>query len=286
MDNNKYWSSSEQLYEADSFKEKAQQELQSETPIFDYVENASSVENTGRRDFLKVLGFSVSAAAVATSCKIPVKKAVPYVFDNTKPIPEMVPGVADYYASTFYDGSDFANILVKTRENRPIKLEGNTKSPYTQGGTSAKLQASILSLYDTNRLNNPIAKGGKKISWQQADNSITAELSKIAESGGKIAIVSNSTASLFMAKAIEAFKSKYPTAVHVAYDPISAYAVRKANSVTLGSAIIPTYHYDKAKVIVGFNCDFLGTWLNPTENAKRYASIPISSYPYRYECRL
>ncbi len=281
MDNNKYWSSSEQLYEADSYKEQAQRELQNETPIFDYVESATNVENTGRRDFLKVLGFSVSAAAVATSCKIPVKKAVPYVFDNTKSIPEMVPGVADYYASTFYDGSDYANILVKTRENRPIKLEGNTKAPYTQGGTSAKLQSSILGLYDTNRLNNPIAKGGKNISWQKVDSDISTELSKIAAAGGKIAIVSNSSASLLMSKAIETFKAKYPTAIHVAYDPISAYAVRKANSVTLGNAIIPTYHYDKAKVIVGFNCDFLGTWLNPTENARKYAAgrVPTKENP-------
>lgn len=281
MDNNKYWSSSEQLYDADSYREKAQKELQSETPIFDYVENASGMENTGRRDFLKVLGFSVSAAAVATSCKIPVKNALPYVFDNTKAIPEMVPGVADYYASTFYDGSDYANILVKTRENRPIKIEGNKKAPYTQGATSARMQSSVLSLYDISRLHNPIAKGGKNISWQQADTAISSELAKISSAGGKIAIVTNSSASLLMAKAIEVFKAKYPTAVHVAYDPISAYAVRKANAITLGSNIIPTYHFDKAKVIVGFNCDFLGTWLNPTENAKKYASgrVPTKDNP-------
>jgi MoCo/4Fe-4S cofactor protein with predicted Tat translocation signal len=99
MSNNKYWQSLEQLEETPEYKEKAAKEFQDELPVFDYVDDSSKVESTGRRDFLKMLGFSVSAAAIASSCKIPVKKAIPYVFDMdaSSRMPEVLPGIADYF---------------------------------------------------------------------------------------------------------------------------------------------------------------------------------------------
>lgn len=281
MSNIKYWQSLEELQETPEFKEKAGKEFQEELPVFDYVEDTTKVASTGRRDFLKMLGFSVSAAAIATSCKIPVKKAVPYIFDmNNRAIPEVLPGIADYFASTYFDGSDYVNILVKTRENRPIKIEGNSSAPFTQGGTSARAQASVLSLYDTTRLTAP-KKGGQAITWEKADKEISDQLASIAAAGGKIVILTNTVASLVTKKAVEQFKSKYPTASHVAYDPISLSAMRKANAISLGSSIIPSYHFDKAEVVVGFNCDFLGTWLAPVENAKGYSKrrVPTKENP-------
>ena len=105
---------------------------------------------SSRRDFLKYLGFGMTAATIA-SCDIPVRKAIPYV---TKP-DSIVPGVAAYYASTFVQGGDYVPVLVKTREGRPIKIEGNSMSPITGGGTSARVQASVLGLYDTSRFDGP-----------------------------------------------------------------------------------------------------------------------------------
>ena len=101
-----------------------------------------------RRDFLKFLGFGLGAATIAAGCETPMRKAIPYVI---KP-DEIVPGVATYYASTFVNGGDYCPVLVKTREGRPIKIEGNSMSAVTGGGTSARAQASVLELYDTNRL--------------------------------------------------------------------------------------------------------------------------------------
>ena len=76
--------------------------------------------NTSRRDFLKYVGFSTAAATLA-ACEGPVHKSIPYVVQPE----EIIPGIADYYATSFSDGFDFANILVKTREGRPIKIENN-----------------------------------------------------------------------------------------------------------------------------------------------------------------
>ena len=83
---------------------------------------------TPRRDFLKYLGFSTAAATLAASCEIPVRKIVPYV---NKP-ENMIPGVADYYATTYTSGGDIVSIVAKVRDGRPIKLEGNELSSIHQ----------------------------------------------------------------------------------------------------------------------------------------------------------
>lgn len=282
MSNNKYWQSLEQRDETPEFKEQAAKEFQEELPVFDFVEDTTKVESTGRRDFLKMMGFSISAAAIASSCKIPVNKAIPYVFnlDQSSRIPELVPGIADYFATSYAEGGDFASILVKTRENRPIKIEGNTAAPFTKGGTTARAQASVLGMYDVARLTQP-KKKGESITWEQADAEIAKKLSEISAAGGKIVVISNTNYSLATQKALDTFKAKYPTTQVVTYDPVSLYAIRKANQITLGSAIIPTYLFDKAKVIAGFNCDFLGGFVNATENAKRYSAnrVPTKANP-------
>ncbi len=107
-----------------------------------------------RRDFLKYLGFSTAAATLAASCEMPVRKAVPYLQrpDN------VIPGVANYYASTYVNGGDVISVVVKQRDGRPIKIEGNELSSITKGGTSAQAQASVLDLYDNTRLRYPMQK--------------------------------------------------------------------------------------------------------------------------------
>ena len=104
-----------------------------------------------------------------------------------------------------------------------------------------------------------------------------SKLTAVEAGGKKIAIVSNTLASPVYAHIIEKFKEKYPSTEHIVYDPISYSAIRKANETTLGNAIIPSYHFDKADVIVGVNCDFLGTWLSPVEFAEQYGSKRVPS---------
>ncbi len=272
MSKKQYWQSLQELDPTPEYLENTSREFEDELPVVDFAEDMTKVQSTGRRDFLKVLGFSVSAAAVATSCKIPVKKAIPYVYNGTDQITNLVPGIAEYFASTYMDGSGVTNILVKTREGRPIKIEGNTEGVITKGATNAKAQASVLGLYDHTRLKFPIATAnpGNALEWAALDRKIMSGLSQVEAAGKKIAIVSNTLASPMYADAIAKFKEKYPSTEHVVYDPVSYSAMRKANEVTLGSAVIPSYRFDNADVIVGVNCDFLGTWLSPVEFAEQY----------------
>ena len=87
-----------------------------------------------RRDFLKMMGFGVSAVTLA-ACEAPIRKAIPYI---QKPV-DVDPGIPNYYASTYINGGDYCSIVVKTREGRPIKIDGNSLSGVTKGGTSAQV---------------------------------------------------------------------------------------------------------------------------------------------------
>ena len=250
-----------------SFLEAANKEF-TELPIIDTLSEEESLDiGSSRRDFLKYLGFGLGAATIAAGCDIPVKRAIPYV---VKP-DAIVPGVANYYASSFVKGGDYCSILVKTREGRPIKIEGNALSDVTKGGTSARVQASVLDLYDTNRIQGPkkVVDGvANDISWEDLDKEIAAKLSPSAN----IAIVTNTILSPTTKFALADFKAKYTNAKVITYDAVSSSAMLEANESNFGEKVIPGYHFDKADVIVSLGADFLGTWISPIEYAAQYAS--------------
>jgi MoCo/4Fe-4S cofactor protein with predicted Tat translocation signal len=262
MENTKrYWKGIEELQNTAEFVKNAHREFP-DMPSQQNQTVGHITDGTGshRRDFLKVLGFSVAAVSLA-ACETPVRKAVPYL---NKP-EDVEPTIADWYASTYTDGGDYASILVKTREGRPIKIEGNPLSSITQGGLSARAHASLLSLYDNEKLKGP-QKDGKSTDWASIDKEIGSQLAAIAAKDGQIRIVSNTILSPSTKAVISAFSAKYSNTKHVVYDANSASGLQAANG-----GIIPSYDFSKANVIVGLSCDFLGTWLSSTEFSKQYA---------------
>ncbi len=260
MEQKKYWKGLEELYANGDYQKHKQNEFPEELPVLNELNYLATEKQASRRDFLKVLGFSLGAATIAASCEIPIKKAIPYVM---KP-EEILPGVANYYASSFINGSDYCSVLVKTREGRPIKIEGNKLSSLTKGGTSARAQASVVSLYDGQRLKFP-KKAGKKSTWEVVDKEIAQQLSGASNP----ALLTSSIISPSTRQLIEEFTQKYGGR-HVVYEPISNAGMLAANEQSMGKRAIPSYDFSKAEVIVGINCDFLGTWISPTEFASDY----------------
>lgn len=263
MKQNKHWQSFEELNNDAKFLQNKKNEFAEELPLVSEVNDIANNSNASRRDFLKVLGFSLGAATLAAGCEIPVKKVVPYVVK-----PETVtPSIATWYASTFLNGSDYESILVKTREGRPIKIEGNEKSSISRGATSAKAQAAVVSLYDGARLTGA-RKGKEKISWEDVDKEIVPQLANASS----IAIVTPPMASPSTKQIIEDFKAKYPNTRHVAFSAISYDGIATANEQYFGKKMIPTYDFSKAKVIVSIGADFLGSWISSTEFVAQYVS--------------
>ncbi len=253
--NKKYWKSVEELNENSSIVEKLQKsEFVEEIPTDKFLGDKESLESseTTRRDFLKYVGFSTAVASLA-ACEGPVINSIPYVIkpDN------VTPGVADYYATTMADGHDFANILVKVREGRPIKIEPNKDS--INGTTNARVQASVLSLYDNNRLRGPLAKGSST-DYKSLDTEVVSELNELKEKGEKIVILTGTCASPSTKSLIDKFTENYGNVDHVIYDAVSEDAALNAYEKMFGSRALPDYDFAKADVIVSVGADFLGDW--------------------------
>ena len=226
-------------------------------------ENNRGKMGASRRDFLKMVGFSVASAAVLSSCEKPVQKAIPYLI---KP-EETTPGKAAYYASTFFDGTEYCSVLVKVRDGRPIKIEGNALSPVSRGGTSARVQASVLNLYDDARYKEPVLSGNQ-ISWQEVDSWVTSRLRE----GGNTVIITPTIISPSSRQVLSVFLANQTNTKWIQYDEVSMSGIRKAHEELFGTAVIPGYHFDRAEYILSFDADFLGTWLTPVEFARDYAS--------------
>jgi molybdopterin-containing oxidoreductase family iron-sulfur binding subunit len=222
--------------------------------------------STNRRDFLKFLGFSVAAATIA-ACEAPVTKAIPYL---VKP-EDITLGKANWYASNYYDGNTFASIMVKTREGRPIHIKGNKEFGFGAGAISPEVAASVLSLYDGERLTSPLVNGAES-KWSDADTAIIKALNSIKDKGGKVALVSNSIISPTTQIIIGEFAEKFGNVEHIQYDAVSYSALRSANEKSFGKAAIPSYDFSKAEAIVSVGADFLNGWLLSNIYRAQYAT--------------
>lgn len=261
----KYWRSIEELTNP---KELRLAEIREEAKQKSLLMKGDDEMNaSSRRDFLKTFGFSIAAASIVASCKRPVDKAIPYL---VKP-DEITPGIADYYSSSYFEGNEYGSIIVKVRDGRPIKIEGNPLSSISKGGTSAKIQASVLNLYDDARFKGPL-KEGKEISWEGADKEIKVLLDSAKANREKVVVLTSTIISPSTRDVIAKFAASQGNVEWIQYDPISASGILEANRKSFGEAFIPDYQFGKAKVVVSFGADFLGAWLSPVEYTKAYST--------------
>ncbi|GAA4938091.1 TAT-variant-translocated molybdopterin oxidoreductase [Algibacter agarivorans] len=254
--NKKYWKSVEELNENSSIVETLKQnEFVNEIPTDEFLGDKDTLEatSTTRRDFLKYVGFSTAAASLA-ACEGPVKKSIPYIVQPT----EIIPGVANYYATTIADGFDFASVLVRTREGRPIKIENNTMAA-TNGSANARVNASVLGLYDSLRVQGP-KKDGESISWSDFDAETNQKLTDIAAANKNIVLLTQTFASPSTSKLISEFKEKYGNVSHVVYDAVSESTALDAYQAKYGERGLANYDFAKAMTIVSVGADFLGDW--------------------------
>ncbi|HEX7458374.1 MAG TPA: TAT-variant-translocated molybdopterin oxidoreductase, partial [Ginsengibacter sp.] len=283
MSDKKYWQNFEELNKNEAEQKKSKNEFREELPFEELTNENIFNAKTPRRDFLKYMGFSTAAAALAASCEMPVRKTIPFL---NKP-DDMIPGISNYYASTYINDGDAVPVVVKQREGRPIKIEGNDLSSLTNGGTSAQCQSSVLDLYDTTRLRYPQANG-KEATFEAIDKMIAAGMATNA--GKPVVLLTSSVTSPTTKQIISEFLAKYPGSRHVQYDAVSYSGMILANQASYGKKAIPAYHFENAKVIVSLGADFLTTWLSPVVFANQYSQNrridedkPAMSKHYQFE---
>lgn len=267
----RHWVSMEELtpeYWNDSaIQERRSQEFY-DKPI-ETLEKIESLDKTGvsRRDFLTIMGASMAMASFACARR-PVNKIIPYVVQPQ----ELTPGVPLFYASTYKDGARSCGIVVKTREGRPIKLEGNELDPISKGALSGRAQAAVLSLYDPERLKAPMkgTKEGAKssTSWSDVDALIAAALKE----SKKVRFLTSSENSESTKRLMKEFMSAFNDAKWVEADPLGMDEIADAQSESYGNRVVPNYAFDQADVVVSFGADFLETWGNGLVNSAQWAS--------------
>ena len=245
----KYWKGLEQLKAQSDIVDKLEQnEFVEEIPV-----EKSEDKNSSRRDFLKYLGFSTTAAAIA-GCEGPVIKSVPYVVQPE----QIIPGVANYYATAIADGNDFRSILVKTREGRPIKIQNN-KDAKSFNCSNARVNASVLDLYDTYRLQGPKVDGNY-VSWDDFNNQIKGNLENLINDNKRIVLLTQTQCSPTTKLILDKFLSKYSNIEHIEYDTISSSSALDAFENIYGIRALADYDFSKAETIVSVDADFLSDW--------------------------
>lgn len=220
-----------------------------------------------RRDFMKVLSATFAAAGLTSACgKLPEQYAIPYA---QKP-EEVTPGRASYYATTCKACGAGCGVLLKSRDGRPIKVEGNPEHPLSLGGVCAIGQASVLNLYDGDRYKKPKV-GGKDADWLALDGEVAKTLAAYKADGSKLAVLSRRQTGPATSAVLADFLAQFPGSRHVAYEPANLSAIATAHGLTHGQSIMPSMLFERADLVVSFGADFLGTWLQPVAFTKSWS---------------
>ena len=251
MNGRKHWRTLSEL--SDTPEVKALREREFLTP------SEEPTEIPSRREFLKLIGAGAAFAAAGCARK-PVEKILPYI----RTPEEIIPGKSVWYASTCGECPASCGILVRTREGRPIKLEGMKEHPLNRGGLCARGQASLLNLYDPDRLKGPVAVNrstgaARATSWGALDGRVVKGLRDIRQTGGKVVLLTGTMTSPTTRALVADFLAAVPSGSHVVYDAVSSDAIAKARELSHGERLIPRYRLDRADLIVTLGADPLGT---------------------------
>ena len=232
----------------------------------------SAMSPISRKQFLALLTASAAFAAAGCTDYRDRGEIVPY----TRKPEEVTPGIANYYASTCTGCSQHCGILIKTREGRPIKIDGNPDHPINRGKICATGQASILQLYDPSRTRKPAygSASGKsgELTWDGADREIRKALDDAFRAGKEIALVTNPVYSPSTKRVLEIFSARYPTARTYSFELFNDGNRRRAWQLCYGTDEYPSVGWEKTKIIVALESDFLGPEGSSVENIRRYAN--------------
>jgi anaerobic selenocysteine-containing dehydrogenase/Fe-S-cluster-containing dehydrogenase component len=224
-----------------------------------------------RRDFLKIVGMTAGAAATV-ACKEPVHHIIPYLNQPE----EIVPGVATYYNTVFRGCGAAYSVRVKTREGRPIKVDGNPDGPLASTGLDVRGQLSLMRTYDHGRFKGPMrrvkaADGSasfEPVTWEEAMNAL---VEAVRANPGKTFLLGGADSGTRDALLDQAMSALGSPGNRLRFEPYAQEALRAANEQVFGTAAIPQFAIAESDVLVAFGTDFMETWLSPLENQVGYA---------------
>jgi molybdopterin-containing oxidoreductase family iron-sulfur binding subunit len=224
-------------------------------PVRDEVRTPPPDSELSRRTALKL--FSATALLTAgglggVGCTRKPERTIVSLSDS----PEYQdPGTPLYYASTWTEGLVPYGIQVKAVDGRPVKIEGLAAHPLNQGTSTAQMQASLLSLYDPERLRSPTMRGTESVSWQDADAQAVGAL-KAAKSA---VVITRGLLGPSERALVARFLKAAPGAKHFVWESAYDAPRRGAWKQLFGGDGILEPDFAKAKIVLSLDADFLGT---------------------------
>ena len=276
-------------------------------------------EGVSRRRWLQMMGASLALGGVA-GCRYNREEIAAFVVR-----PEgRIQGVAEHFATNFEWAGRAVHALVTNLEGRPVKVDGNADHPayansqptdfvenkkLRSAGTDAFTQASILSLYDQDRIAGVLNRTSpgkaperylpldKKLdpddhknslkSWEIFGEYVATERAKLAASNGEgLAVIYEPTRSPSVRRMLAEVIKKYPKATLVRYESVFTGNVGKAiDAVGAGQASM-VFDLDQAQVIVSLDADLLGADSNAVRYARQFANhrSPSGAWMNRMYC--
>ncbi|HXU67267.1 MAG TPA: Fe-S-cluster-containing hydrogenase [Casimicrobiaceae bacterium] len=206
-----------------------------------------------RRDFMKLMGASLALAGTAGCSHGPLDKLVPY---RNGPA-EQTYGKPVFYASVLPRDGCGVGVLVETNMGRPTKIEGNPQHPASLGATDVFLQASVLELWDPDR-SQTVRRGQSIATWNDFLGALQSGLADLAaRRGAGLRVLTETVTSPSLAAQIHSLLERYPAAKWHQWQPLNDDNVHAGAALAYGEALDTIYRFDRARVVVAFDGDFL-----------------------------
>ena len=225
-----------------------------------------------RRDFFKALATGGAATVAAVGCSDKPEKLIPYLIppDNI----EFIPGIPIEYATTCMECPAACGMIVRTREARAIKAEGNPDHPVNQGALCIRGQASLQTLYNPARIKSAMQRSGtdmQEMAWADAEKAVADKLKAISDKSQVVLMTSNVTGS--RGAFLDSWLKAIGGSQKVVIEPLGAANLKKANAQSFQREEIPQYRIAEATYLVNFGADFLETWLSPVEQNREFGEM-------------
>ena len=238
-----YWRSIEEHADTPEFRDFISEEYPHEIEEWD--------NSLSRRNFVKVMGASLALAGLSGCVIQPPEKIVPYV----KPVEGMLPGKANFFATSMSVGGVATGLLAKSFEGRPIKVEGNPDHPGSRGSTDVLAQASILGMYDPDRSQEVTYRGGPK-TWEGFMSELRAAIEEHRKDGGAgIRFLTETVTSPTLIDQFTKVKAELPNSKWTQFEPVNQDNVLAGAKLAFGSAVQTVYKFDKAERILSLDAD-------------------------------
>jgi MoCo/4Fe-4S cofactor protein with predicted Tat translocation signal len=254
-----YWRSLDELTSAAGFKEFLHREFPRQASEW--------IDDEGRRNFLKIMGASLALAGLSACTKQPTEFTMPYV----EAPEQLVPGKPLFYATAFPVKGIASPVLVETHEFRPTKVEGNPDHPASMGSADVPTQASILGLYDPDRLQT-LNFIGEVRSYPSFLETLIGVLEKQrAKNGAGIRILTETVTSPTLYSQLQNVMKLYPGAKWIQWEP-TGHGRRMGAQMAFGDFLNPVYKFDQADVVLAVDSNFLGNGPGGVKYARDWAS--------------